>query len=103
MNENQLRRTSQVQPLHKFAANKARGRLQAFHGRRRRGFVSLNHHQHARGPRVGSKKDLAHIGQTNAWVAEFPLENRFDFLAKSLAEPLPVILLAPPFQRITPK
>jgi hypothetical protein len=47
--------------------------------------------------------DLAHIGQTNAGIAEFSFENRFDFLAKGLAKPLPMVLLAAPFQRITPK
>ena len=46
--------------------------------------------------------DFAYIGQPDARIAQLAFEDGLDLLAQSFAESFPVILLAAPFQRITP-
>src|SRR5258705_11463666 len=102
VDENQVGRAAEVQTLREFAADISAGRLQALHGGFRFVLITCDDDEDASGARVRSQNHFAHVGQPDARVAEFPLEDGLDFFAQRLAEPLSMIFLATPFQAITP-
>jgi hypothetical protein len=98
LDKDQLRRAAQMQALGQLPSNVPARSLQSFHGRGRRGIVSLDHDHDAGGARIGSEKHLAHIRQSNARISEFPLENGFDLFAQGFPQSFPMVLLTAPFQ-----
>ena len=87
-----------MQARDQFPANIPAGSLQPFHGLEGSVVVSLDHDHHAGRAGIGREKDFADIGQTNARISQFSLENGFDLFAQGFAQPFPMILLTAPFQ-----
>jgi hypothetical protein len=98
LDEDQLRRTPQVQARDQFPANVSAGGLQSFHRRGRSNVVSLDYDHHAGRAGIGCKKHLAYICESNARISQFPLENGFDLFAQGFSQPFPMVLLTAPFQ-----
>jgi len=88
-----------MQARYQLTADVSTCRLQTFHGRGCSVLVPLNHDQNAGRARVGSKNHLAHIGKSNARVAQLSLHNGLDFLAQRFAQSLSMIFLTASFQR----
>jgi hypothetical protein len=87
-----------VQALRQFSPYKSAGSLQSAHGLAGVLFVSFDNDHDASGAGIGREVHFAYIRQANAGIAKFSLENGFNFLAQSLAEPFPMVLLTAPFQ-----
>ena len=98
--EKQLRRTPQMQPLSQLVPNKTTGGRQSCQGAIRFRIIPLDHHEHASRARVRSQLDFANIDQANARIAQFAFQNRSNFLAQSLAQPLAMVLLPAFFRHI---
>jgi len=74
-----------MQPLRQLVTNKSASCCQAFECAVGFFIIALNNHKYLRRTRIRGELHFADIDQAYTRIPEFPFENRFNLLAKSLA------------------
>jgi hypothetical protein len=92
-----FRGAAQAQTRHEFVSYIFFGCEQALHAAFGFAVVAIDIDEDLRRAAIVGHVDGGYAYQADAWVSEFAFDERFDFLAQSLAEPSAMMLNATPF------